>query len=138
MTFSNGIIKSILYTLSFGKYFAFAVWAHSVPIKKLSSMGSGDSSLSRIAGYLGGDEQNIFELTICIQRLYSSFILFINDLPYVLKYRRNLSLVGDFKTFTIILCIQSCFEVQLDLWNEITNVTTMFDHSPDGIPLSLM
>lgn len=127
---SNGTIKSMLYTLIFGKYFAFAVWAHSVPIKKLSSMGSGDPSLSRIAGYLGGDD--------CIKRLHSLFILFIDDLPCVPKYHRSLSLVGDIKTFKVILCIQSCLEVQLDLWNEITNVTTLFDYGLDGIPLSLM
>lgn len=133
---SNGIIKTILYTLIFGKYFAFAVWTHSVPIKKLSSMGSGDPSLSRIGGYLAGDERHI--RIDDIQRLYSLFILFINDLPCVLKYRRSLSLVSDFKTVKTILCIQSCFEVQLDLWNEITNVTTMFDYSQNGIPLSLM
>lgn len=81
---------------------------------------------------------NTFELTIRFKRLHSLFILFIDDLPCVLKYRRSLSLVGDFKTFKIILRIQSCFEVQLDLWNEITNVTTMFEYDLDGILLSLM
>lgn len=129
-TLSDGLQIDAIYT-DFSK--AFDKVNHAVLLNKLNKIGIHSSLLNWISSYLQGRYQYV-KLSDCISELFLVtsgvpqgshigpllFILFIDDIVWILKYSKCLIYADDIKLFTRISCVNDMLNFQRDL-NSLSN-----------------